>query len=307
LFAFQELAAGPLTWQFGARYEHTKIASTGSATKRDDELAASVGAVWKLDGNHAFAVSVAHTGRAPNTQELYANGPHAGTQSFEIGNADLGSEQSLGLEASLRRRKGFVTGAITLFAHRFMNYIFEQPTGLVAVEHAGEWTFAPPDNIESEAKEGGLPVYRYIQHDARFWGAEVETIWHLHESTKWNLDLRLTADFTRAREGDRNLPRIPAARTTGGISWTTGAWSAGAECQVVFEQSRVAGNETPSDGYSLVSAHVSRQFNLGHTQFEVFLRGSNLTNAEARPHTSFVKNLAPLAGRAAVAGVRFAF
>jgi len=69
----------------------------------------------------------------------------------------------------------------------------------------------------------------------------------------------------------------------------------------------VAGNETPSDGYSLVSAYVSRHFSLGHTQLEVFLRGSNLTNAEARPHTSFVKDLAPLAGRAAVAGVRLAF
>jgi iron complex outermembrane receptor protein len=77
--------------------------------------------------------------------------------------------------------------------------------------------------------------------------------------------------------------------------------------QVVFEQNRVAASETPTDDYTLLSAHVSRNFSLGHTQLEVFLRGSNLTDDEARPHTSFVKHLAPLAGRAAVAGVRLAF
>ncbi len=177
----------------------------------------------------------------------------------------------------------------------------------MAVEDDGAWKFVTPDSEEAEAQEGGLPVYRYVQRDARFWGAELETIWHLHESTKWNLDLRLAADFTRAREGGRNLPRIPAARTTGGISWSAGAWSAGAECQVVFDQNRAAANEAASDGYTLVSAHVSRTIELGRSHLGIFLRGSNLTDAEARPHTSFVKDIAPLAGRGAVAGVRLMF
>jgi iron complex outermembrane receptor protein len=307
LFAFEEVAAGRVTWQFGARHEQTKIASSGVASRRDEELAASVGTVWKIDDNHVFALSLAHTGRAPNAQELHANGAHAGTQSFEIGNSTLGSERALGLEAGLRRRKGFLTGAITVFAHRFRGYIFEQSTGLTAIEGDGAWEFVLPESEEAEAQEGGLPVYRYVQRDARFWGAELETIWHLHESSNWDLDLRLTADFTRASEGPRNLPRIPATRTTGGISWAADAWSAGAECQVVFDQTRVAANETASSGYTLVNAYLSRSFALGHTQLEFFLRGSNLTNAEARPHTSFVRDLAPLAGRAATAGVRLTF
>lgn len=307
LFAFEEVVTGPLTWQFGARYERTKIAPSGLAARRDEELAASAGAVWKFDDHYVLTLSVAHTGRAPNAQELYANGAHAGTQSFELGDANLRSERSLGLEASLRRRKGFLTGAFTIFAHRFHDYIFEQPTGMVAIEGDGGSEFVSPESAAAEAAEGSLPVYRYVQHDARFWGAELETIWHLHESTKWNLDVRLAADFTRARESGRHLPRIPAARTTAGVSWSAGPWNAGAEYQILFDQNRVAAHESPSDGYALLSASVSRTFELDHKRFEIFLRGSNLTDAEARPHTSFVKDLAPLAGRAAIAGVRFTF
>jgi iron complex outermembrane receptor protein len=163
------------------------------------------------------------------------------------------------------------------------------------------------DTEAAEGQEGALRIFRYVQSDARFWGAELETIWHLHESTKWNLDFRLAADFTRAQGDGRNLPRIPAARTTGGVSWSAGSWRASAECQVVMDQDRVAANESVSEGYTLVSAHVSRTFELDHVQFEIFLRGSNLANAEARSHTSFVKDLAPLGRRAFTAGARITF
>lgn len=307
IFAFEELATDPLTWQFGARFERTKIAALGEPERRDDEFAGSVGAVWKLDAAHTFALSIAHTGRAPNTQELFAYGAHAGTQSFEIGNRTLSPERSLGLEASLRRRKGFVTGAFTIFTHQFDGYIFEDPTGLVAVEHGEEWEFLPAGDEHAEEHGGGLPVYRYTQRDARFWGAELETIWHLHETNASQLDLRLAADFTRARSAARNLPRIPPTRLSAGISWAKSAWSVGAEAQFLLRQNRVAPNETPSAGYTLLSAHLSRAFHLGHTELELFVRGANLTNAEARPHVSFVKDLAPLAGRSVTAGARFTF
>ncbi len=300
LFAFEEMTRGPLTWQFGGRLERTEVQADGSGAKRTTEPSGSLGALWKLDTVHTLAFSIAHTGRSPNAQELFANGPHAGTQSYEQGDRTLQTERSLGLELSLRRREGFVTGAATVFMNRFRGFIFEQPTGLWAVERGGAWTFT--DSVGET--ETSLPLYRTVQHNANFWGAEVETLWHLHEKRDWQLDLRLAADFTRAREGERNLPRIPPARTTVGLLWATVEWSAGAEVQFGYRQSRVAENEIRSDGYSLVSAHVSRAFTHDHWRAEVFVRGTNLLNEEIRPHASFVKELAPLAGRGVAAGIR---
>lgn len=305
LFAFEEVETHPVTWQFGARYERTAIDAPGFS-RRDGELAASVGAVWELDPAHVFAVSVAHTGRAPNAQELLADGAHAGTASYELGDRTLDAERSLGLEASLRRKAGFVTGALTVFTNRFDGYIFGEPTGLVAIDHDG-WEFIPSDDPHAEAHPERLPVYRTVQRDARFWGVELETIWHLHESRGSQLDLRLVGDLTRARANGENLPRIPAARAIAGLAWTSGPWALGAECQFVFDQNRTAPAETASDGYTLLSAYLARRFELGRMNAELFARGANLTNDEARPHTSFVKDLAPLAGRSVTAGVRVRF
>jgi iron complex outermembrane receptor protein len=307
IFAFEELVRGPLIWQFGGRLDRTRIDPQGGPDFREGELSGSFGAIWKLDDVHSLALSAAHTGRAPNTQELLAHGPHAGTQSFEVGDANLDPERSLGLEISLRRRTGFVTGAVTIFSNRFNGFIFEQPTGLVAIEHEGDWEFLPPDDPEVGEHGGSLPVYQYVQHDARFWGAEVETLWHLRETAGSHLHLKLAADFTRARDDLGNLPRIPAARTTVGLLWARGPWSAGTDCQFVFAQRKVAANETPSDGYALVSADVTWTRQAGRLTYEVFVHGTNLASEEARPHPSFLKELAPLGGRAFSAGVRLRF
>jgi iron complex outermembrane receptor protein len=303
LFVFEEITGGPVTWQLGGRVESVRIAPEAGATRRDELFSGAAGLVWKLHDAHALTVSLTHTSRMPNAQELFADGPHAGTQAFEVGDATLAPERCLGLETSLRRRQGAVTGALTLFMNQFDGYIFEQPTGLVAVEKGGGWLFQPPGGDAPEA----LPVYQYVQRDARFYGVELETLWHLHDQRDWQLDLRLAGELTRAEEDAGNLPRIPATRLAAGVLWANAAWSAGIDCQWTLRQHRVAANETPSGSYALVSAHLSRVFGFGPTQWEVFLRGTNLANQEARPHPSFVKELAPLPGRGVTAGVRLTF
>ena len=208
---------------------------------------------------------------------------------------------------SLRRQTGFVTGSVAVFTNRFQGYVFEQPTGLLAIEPAGAWEFVAPDSPAALAAGGGLPVFQYLQRNAQFWGAEIETLWHLHESGGFQLDLKVAADFTRAREDGGNLPRIPAARVIVGAEWAHGPWRAGADTQVVFDQTRVAANEHPSTGYTMVGAHVTWTHTVGRTVYELFASGSNLANQEVRPHPSFLKDLAPLAGRAVTAGVRLRF
>jgi iron complex outermembrane receptor protein len=301
LFVFEEAVRGPMTWQFGARVDDTRIDADGADLREDQQLSGSIGVVWKRTEADAIAVTVAHTGRAPNTQELFAHGPHAGTQAFEVGDPLLEAEKSLGLELSFRRRTGRVTGEVTLFTNRFDDYIFAQPTGLVAVETGDGFDFVPADGGTE-----GLPVLNTVQRDAAFWGAELETTWHLHEAGKSKFDLKLAADFTRARERGANLPRIPAARLMSGLEWTRGAWAAGIDWQFVFDQNRVAPDETASDGYELIGAQLTWTEVRGRVTHEFFLRGTNLANAEARPHPSFLKELAPLGGRAVTAGTRAA-
>ena len=306
LFAFEELARGAVTWQAGGRGERARISADGHRARSETTFSGALGAVWRVAPEWTLALSATQTRRAPNAQELFADGPHAGTQAYEIGDDDLGTERSTGLEVSLRRRVGDVTGAVSVFTNRFAGYIFGQPTELVAVEHKGGWKFVDEHNPEA-ADHGGLPVFRTVQRAANFWGFEVEALWHLHEAPGSQFDVRFTADFVRAKEGGRPLPRLPEARAGVGLLWASAAWTFGVDYLHAFPQRQVAAHETNSDGYRLLGANVSRALKFGAVEAEAFLRATNLADREARPHTSFLKDLAPLPGRSVTAGVRFSF
>lgn len=310
VFAFEEFKAGAFTPQFGARFERQDIdVRDGSGRKRsDDAVSFSAGTVWNPSAGWVVGLSLTRTQRAPNAQELYADGPHIGTGAYEIGDAALARERSLGAEVNVRRRVGFVTGEISVFANRFKGYIYEAPTGEVAVAHDDHFHFEDPADLHGHEAEEALTVYRYVATDADFYGAEAEAVVHLHEAVKQTVDLRLAADFTRAEDGaGQPLPRIPAVRYTVGLAWRQGGWSAGTDWQFTREQERVAANEAASDDYALLSAYLAWRRDLTRGSWEIFLRGTNLTDEEARPHTSFLKDLAPLPGRNVTAGVRWTF
>ena len=53
----------------------------------------------------------------------------------------------------------------------------------------------------------------------------MEALWHLHEAPGSQFDVRFTADFVRAKEGGRPLPRLPEARAGVGLLWASAAWT----------------------------------------------------------------------------------
>ena len=65
----------------------------------------------------------------------------------------------------------------------------------------------------------------------------------------------------------------------------------------VDKQDRIAENETPTGSYTMVNADVSYRFFFESYFLDLILRGTNLTDEEARMHTSFVKDDVPLPGR----------
>ena len=57
-----------------------------------------------------------------------------------------------------------------------------------------------------------------------------------------------------------------------------------------------------------MNAHVAWHLDTaGGNAWELFVDGSNLLDEEARPHTSFLKDVVPLPGRNLVMGVRLFF
>lgn len=306
VFVFQELVRERVAWQAGARVERRRVdadpfASPGGATPgaRSDErttLSGSFGAIHTLGPVYKLAWNLAATGRAPTGQELYADGPHVGTAAYEIGDASFDDERSLGAELSLRKTAGFVTGSLTGFVHAFDGYIFEQGTGVLV------------DETNTPDPAGELLRTRFVQRDALFYGAEAEAVWHLHQAPRHALDLTTALDYVRAREEDgADLPRIPPVKARLALDWRRGPWRAGADLLLVARQSDTAPGESDTDGHALLGATLGYRVTTSLAAYDFFVRAANLADAEARVHTSFLKDIAPLPGRALTAGVRVHF
>lgn len=301
LFAFEEYKRGALSVQAGARLEHQEVRSVALAQPRKDTLAgASLGAVWRLGQGWSLGANTSRTTRAPSAQELLADGPHAGTASYEIGDVTLGRERVTNAELVLRRNKGLVTGELSVFTQRFSNHLRSAPTGQVAVEGHDGWAFVDADSPEAGE---GMTVRRMMQGRARYTGGELDVRVHLHPGETHALDLRLGGDLVRATADDGPLPRIPAARSMLGLEWRHARWTAAVDWTHAFAQRRVAANEETSAAYELVGATLHRCIPLGRVEVDLYLRVSNLLDREIRPHTSYLKELAPLAGRSFGTGV----
>ena len=75
----------------------------------------------------------------------------------------------------------------------------------------------------------------------------------------------------------------------------------------VDAQNRVAEFETPTPGYTFLNASIGYKFQWGRTYNYLYVRGTNLLDAEARDHLSFLKEVLPLPGRGVVVGLRTTF
>jgi iron complex outermembrane receptor protein len=294
LFALQTLDRGALKAEAGLRYEHSALRADADsdlgnpALRRGfDAVSASLGASYAFAPDWRIGLNATRSEHAPSAEELFANGPHAGTQSFEVGDPDLGTERSWGVEASLRHTGGGFTFGASVFHSWFDGYIFEAPTGLV---------------------EDGLPVFQYRQDDARYFGVEFEASAHLAQIGDFLINLDGVADYVRATIASAGpAPRIPPLRLLGGIEAQSNHVTGRVEAERVSAQDRVAAFETATDGYTMVNASLAiHPFGRANTS-AIILSANNIFDVDARRHASFLKDYAPLAGRDLRISARFTF
>lgn len=287
LFLVEEREFERLKLELGARLDRVQIAPEGAAREDFDTVNLSAAGRFAVGDALHFQLGLDRSERAPTAEELYSDGPHIATQSFEIGDADLDSERSDRVELGLHWHvEGFEVKAAA-FHSRFADFIF----------------LADTDEEEDE-----LPVREWTQADARFTGFEVEAKWRIADGPGGRWDLRGFGDSVRARlDRGGNLPRIVPARLGAELAWRRDGWRARLGAVHHAEQDRVAAFESETSGYTLVDAHLSYHWDTARTGWEVFLDGGNLTDREARRHTSFLKDLAPLPGRSLAFGIRAFF
>ena len=294
LFTLQSVRHGPWRFEAGARVETSRLAAdadevlgTVAARRRFTTVSGSLGALYDFSPGWKAGVNLSRSSRAPAIDELFANGPHAGTQAFEVGDPGLDAERSLGVEASLRHTVGPVRGSLTAYVTRFSNFIYQAPTGEV---------------------EDDLPVLAYRQGEARYRGfeAEVEARLGRHGGVEWGIAAQ--ADAVRATIlGVGPAPFIPPLRVLGAVTAERGAFDGRVEVEKALRVTRTADRETPTPGYTMVNAEVEWHPLERRPELTLTLAANNIFDVEARRHSSLLKDYAPLAGRDFRLSARFDF
>lgn len=279
-----------LVWELGGRYELAMIDPDEIKSEKFNSYSAATSLIWHNDlKTYSSALNLSYSERAPNVTELFANGVHVASQTFEIGDAGLDKEGSIGAELILRKLKGSTRGNFTAFIQEYNDYINLEATGL---------------------EEEDFPVFAYENVAARFWGFEAEAEQDLYKCNGHVWTLSAGFDLVRARNTDagENLPRITPMRSKVGLEYSYDIFSSYLEAMLVDEQDRIAEFELPTDDYHLLTAGINLSvLNTEDYAVDFFIRGTNLTDQEARVHTSFLKDQAPLRGRAFFAGLTAQF
>jgi iron complex outermembrane receptor protein len=261
----------------------------------------SSGIHWHFTQDIALALMLGRSQRGPSAEELFSNGPHEATATFEIGQADLDVETVNSIDLGLSREMGRWQWSVNLFANYIENFIFLQ--GLDR-DNDGVVDEVDDDGISP----GELLLVQYQQDDAIFYGFELETGVNLYSGAEGLVDLRLFSDYVRAqRTNGENLPRISPARIGAGLDYTRDKLTAGIDWTQVLAQNANGSLESDTDGYSLLNLNANYALFEGENSLSLFARANNLLDEDGRMHTSFIKDRAPIMGRSLMVGFDASF
>jgi iron complex outermembrane receptor protein len=305
IFTLQQLDLGKLRLEGGARFEHSDLSAIADSEERFfegrrsfDAFSGSVGASYALATDIRAGLNVSRTERAPSAEELFANGPHGGTQAWEYGNPNFALEKAWTVEATLHVHKpGFGFDASAYYSW-FSNYISEDQVAQSVCEAAA----AP------SARAVDLPCFQFQQGKARYYGVEADMTVLLGKVGGYAINLDLVGDYVHASGiDDAPLPRIPPARLLAGLEAQSDRLTGRVEVEHSFVQNRAALFETRTDDYTMVNASVNWKPIAANQKISLLLSGNNLFNVDARRAASVLKDFAPLSGRDIRVTARFGF
>jgi iron complex outermembrane receptor protein len=288
-FIYEELKLDSFNISAGLRFDR-RIMNIGATPelnvekqeKKYNAFSGNVGGVWRISDPFALSVNLGRAWRAPTAFELYVDGVHEGTARFETGDSTMEPESSFNIDASAKYISGNFQSELSAYNNRINNYIFPNPTN----------EFDPGS---------GFRKYQYTQANARIYGLEYSL---QAQAFSW---LILSGGYSIVRGTNQRindpLPLMPADQLKLGVKFTKPKLGVFYEpyftidTQIFAKQDRIAGFETPTNGYTLVDLSIGSKFQAGSQKLNILLQAENIFSKAYRSHLSRYKEYALNPGR----------
>ncbi|MEN9930485.1 MAG: hypothetical protein RL604_732 [Pseudomonadota bacterium] len=311
LFVFEELSFAPGKGvNAGLRLESVKVDSLGGGvngqggpfdadSKKFKPLSASVGYRQDVGSGWTATSGLSYTERAPTFYELYANGMHHATETYEQGNANNKKEKGTTLELGMKFKTPTTRANFGAYVTEFSNFIGLTQGGYVDEATGGDCGADPC-----------VPKYNFSGIKARLYGLEADGRFPLAsglfgKASQLNMDWK--ADYVRGenRSTGGALPRISPLRLNSALVYSEGKYSSQVDVQYAARQNRYADDLGATPSYTMFGLGASYKTAVsGMKSAYLFMRVDNLTDVEARNASSVLRDMAPAGARAIKVGLR---
>ena len=311
LFVFEELSFAPgKAVNAGFRYEDVKVQSLGGVkhdvetfevdSKKFKPFSLALGYRQDMGSGWTATTGLSYTERAPTFYELYADGEHHATGTYERGNSGNKKEKGTTLELGMKFKTPTTRANFSAYVTEFSNFI-----GLVQDGYADEH-----GDVCAQGTNGCVSKYNFQGIKARLYGFEADGRFPLAtglfgKASQLNVDWK--ADYARGenRSTGSALPRIAPFRLSSALVYSEGKYSSQVDVQHAARQNRYADDLGATPSYTMFGLGASYKTPVsGMKSAYLFLRVHNLTNVEARNASSVLRDMAPAGARAIKVGLR---
>lgn len=254
-------------------------------------ITGSLGYSYALNEKNQLKINASSGFRSPDLAELLSNGPHPGTNRFEVGDVNFGNEQSLQGDLSWLYRSERLSMEASIFSNYVNNYIFFMDSG--------------------DTTDSGLTIWEFRQTDALLYGAEFNLNYKALKNGR--LSIAVFGNVIRGADlvNDGPLTFIPADRMGAQITaqpFKEKSFEVFARNQYIFRQNRPGLGESETAGYNLLDFGMRYTLKLGEQRLNFGLTVFNLLNQTYFDHISILRAFEVTApGRNAMINVQWRF
>ncbi len=234
----------------------------------------SAGAKYTLNNHFNAGFYAAMAWRPPNVNELFSNGVHHGSASFEIGDRNLKNETAYNFALNLQYTSSKLNLQANIYNNLISNYIYLNPE-------------QPP----TLSIRGAFPTFRYRQADVVIRGIDLSGQWQILPRLKYLPKISLLRAYNQAI--DNYLILMPPDRFENGLQYdlptskTFASNFVGLQVVNVAKQWRVPENSdyaTPPEGYLLLHVEAGSTLQIGKQPVQLHIEIRNALNTTYRDY-----------------------
>lgn len=283
-----------LTTKAGVRYEINRIDLDTPYLFQEEvynsinlnSFSSSLSLNYDISESFDLIFEISQSNRAPESEELFSNGPHLAAYSYEIGNPKLNLEKSISYSLNSVYSHENIKIGTEVFYYDYSNYITPIATG---------------DTNYSTL----LPIFKQVNIVADIYGINIHSDIEFIESLSLNSNLNYTVG--KQSDSNNNLPLIPPLSLNLNLNYKYRSWYFSIMSDMVSSQERTGIFEERTDGYIAINTRVKKNLELEGNLLSVIFSVNNITNEIYRNHLSRIKSIYPQPGIGAELTVNYFF